>query len=239
MREKIFENWRTLLLLLIVVNLMALHFLMVMKLQNESALIKADDKQIQTDKESFFESEPVVTPVPLPTGILDICGPVCQARIAEEVSKAMATVSGEKVVEKTVVREVSGESGKSGISEDQAKVVYIPLVASASNTNTDWTDVNPSEFYFDLASYPGAKTIRFSGYLRSVHATGPVYVRLYDVTNKRGVDNSDFSTSNNTFDRFESAALSIWRGNNLYRVQLRSPTATEAQFSEAKLKVEW
>jgi len=202
--------------------------------------IGTDNKRIQADdKESLLGSKPVVTPVVLPTGILDTCGLACQQKIAEEVAqevaRAMATVSGQKVVEtKTVVKEVAPT-----LSNEQAKVVYIPLVASASNTNTNWTDVIPSEFYFDLASYPGAKTVRFTGYLRAVHATGPVYVRLYDVSNNRGVDNSDFSTSSNTSQRFESAALSIWRGNNLYRVQLRSPTATEAQLSEVKLKVEW
>lgn len=236
------NNWKYLVMGL-VVNLVVVDVVLVKEIRNTRYEIRGL-RQSQSEAKLPLLKAPAgeeleVIPVALPTGVLEFCGLVCQARIAEEVSKAMATVSGERVVEKTVVREVPGESGISGKSGEQAKIVYIPLVASASNTNTDWTDVNPSEFYFDLASYPGAKMIRFSGYLRSVHATGPVYVRLYDVTNKRGVDNSDFFTSSNSFERFESAALSIWRGNNLYRVQLRSPTATEAQVSEVKLKVEW
>lgn len=222
------SNWFYLVLALFALNLAVLD-------------IVSFGKKLQTKEEEEKTPQVQETPVVLPTVFSDSCGQVCQSEISRkvisEVAKAVATISGQKVVEKTtVVKEVSGESGRSG---EQARIVYIPLVASAANTKTDWTDIVPSEFYFDLSSYPGAKAVRFTGFLRAVNATGPVYVRLYDVTNKRGVDNSDFSTSSDTFQRFESAALSIWRGNNLYRLQLKSPNGTEAQLSEAKLKVEW
>ena len=233
MKDKFLQNWRTVVLVFLAMNLLVLDVWVV----KSSKSTEQEQPIIEAPVSPLLLPPVMITPI-------DSCGPVCQREISKkvilEVAKAVATISGQKVVEKTtVVKEVSGESGKSGISGDQAKIVYIPLVASAANSKTDWTDVAPSEFYFDLVSYPGAKTVRFTGFLRAVNATGPVYVRLYDATNKRGVDNSDFSTSNNTFDRFESAALSIWRGNNLYRLQLKSPNGTEALLSEARLKVEW
>lgn len=233
MKDKILENWKYLILGLLALNLVVLDVWLVKQVMSSPP--SPETSAGKKEEGISFGGEETVIPALLPTGFFDTCGLVCQEKIAEEVARVMATVSGERVVEtKTVVKEVAPAS-----AGYQAKVAYVPLVASASNTKTDWTDIAPSEFYFDLASYLGVKTVRFTGYLRAVHATGPVYVRLYDASNLRGVDNSDFSTSSNSFQRFESAPLSIWRGNNLYRVQLRSPTVTEAQVSEVKLKIEW
>jgi len=227
------ESWKYLVFALAMVNIVVV----------DVVLVKRKDQKMDTKSEITLpllgnlidKDEIAVTPMALPSGVLDSCGSVCQQTIAQEVAMAMATVSGEKVVEtKTIIKEVTSAS-----SSDQANIVYIPIVTTATSTDTDWASVIPSEFYFDLNSYPGAKTVRFTGYLRAVHATGPVYIRLYDDSNNRGVDNSDFSTSDNSSQRFESAPISIWQGNNLYKVQLRSPTAIQAQLSEVKLKIEW
>jgi len=233
MKDKFLENWKYLVFALAMVNIVVV----------DVVLVKRKDQKMDTKSEITLpllgnlidKDEIAVTPMALPSGVLDSCGSVCQQTIAQEVAMAMATVSGEKVVEtKTIIKEVTSAS-----SSDQANIVYIPIVTTATSTDTDWASVIPSEFYFDLNSYPGAKTVRFTGYLRAVHATGPVYIRLYDDSNNRGVDNSDFSTSDNSSQRFESAPISIWQGNNLYKVQLRSPTAIQAQLSEVKLKIEW
>lgn len=119
----------------------------------------------------------------------------------------------------------------------QSKVIYIPLTTSGTTKATTWADIIPSEFYFDLASYPGAKEVRFETYLSAVNGAARVFARLYDATNKRGVDASDLSTQNEAFTRLESGALSIWRGNNKYTVQIKSEIGIEAQLKEARLKI--
>jgi hypothetical protein len=238
-KEKFLTIWRYFLIVLVIVivNLLVLDIWVAgnrnekLKIKNE----KFNEVEVNGEKQdlTFYPSPTVVSVSPV-----DICGPVCQGKIAEEVSRAIATVSGKEKTEKLVIREEY--KGPTIVPiEGKAEVVWIPLVSSANTTNTNWTDVSPSDFYFDQQDYPGAKQVKFVAYLRAVDATGPVYARVYDVTNKRGVDNSEISTSSNSYQRFETGALTIWQGNNLYRLQLKSGIGTQALLSEAKLKVEW
>ena len=109
-------------------------------------------------------------------------------------------------------------------------------MSAGSISSVAWSDIIPSEFYFDLSSYPGAKQVRFEAYLLSVNNDLGA-ARLYDVTNKRGVDSSDIQTTASTFTRVESSGIVIWRGNNKYTVQLHSVNGTEVQLKDAKLKI--
>lgn len=214
-----------------------------------TALTESNKAQNTGLEREMTQGEKLVVPTTssLPTPIvnpIDACGPICRNQISEEVSRAIATVSAKEKTEKVILREEASTNTNANNPTiipvyEKAKNIWIPLVSSANTTNTNWTDVTPSDFYFDQEDYPGIKQVVFVAYLRAVDATGPVYARVYDVTNKRGVDNSEISTSSNSYQRFETTALSIWRGNNLYRLQLKSGIGTQVILSEAKLKVEW
>lgn len=119
----------------------------------------------------------------------------------------------------------------------QTKVFYIPLISEATVNYSDWTDIIPSDFYFDLSDYPGAKGVRFEVYLKSKHQAGTVFIRLYDVSNKRAVDYSDLSSDSETFELKRSSDMSIWQGNNLYRIQAKTLNGIEGFLKEAKLKI--
>ncbi len=162
------------------------------------------------------------------------CALTCQQTISEKIQEELAKISpsaGQSSVLPTKTLTVKTPT------TGQQKILYIPLVNDGSTVLTTWIDIVPSDFYFDLESYPGAKEVRFETYLLAVHGSAKVYTRLYDVTNKRGVDYSDLSTANGVFSRLESRAITIWRGNNKYTVQLRSENGTEVQLKEAKLKI--
>lgn len=164
------------------------------------------------------------------------CDLSCQETITEKIQEEL---------EKTTPQ--AGQSSSPTVSppascalptaSPQVKVVYIPLITQGFTVETTWTEITASDFYFDLADYPSAKEVRFETHLLALHGSAKVYTRLYDVTNKRGVDYSDLSTQNDTFTRLESSGLKIWRGNNKYTVQLRSENGTEVQLKEAKLKI--
>jgi len=119
----------------------------------------------------------------------------------------------------------------------QAKAIYIPLVAEGTTVSTSWVDVVPSEFYFNLADYPGATQVRFICYLQALHGSAKVYARLYDQTNKRAVDYSQLETQKDSYTLLESSGITIWRGNNQYTVQLKSENGTQVLLKEAKLKI--
>lgn len=119
----------------------------------------------------------------------------------------------------------------------QAKATYIPLVSEGTTVNTTWTDIVPSEFWFDLTDYPAAKEVRFICYLQALHGSAKVYARLYDKTNERAVDYSQVETQSDSYVRLESSGITIWRGNNKYTVQLKSENGTQVLLKEAKLKI--
>lgn len=173
--------------------------------------------------------------VPTP---IDFCGPVCKQTIIDEVKRE---------VEKAVL--IAGESGTKAPQKNiiistvplskQVKVAYIPLISEGLSTSvtTDWVDVVPSEFDFDLIDYQGVKEVRLNAYLMAVNGSAKVFMRLYDLTNKRGVDYSEIQTQNSEYSFLESSAMKIWKGNNRYKIQLRSVNGNEVRFKDAKLKI--
>lgn len=163
----------------------------------------------------------------------DSCGLACQQTIVQKIGEELSRLpspAGQSSVSPSLPTKIpTPMNGK-------PKVVYIPLVADGSISSILWTDIVPSEFYFDLSSYPGAREVHFEVYLLSLN-NDLVSTQLYDATNKRAVDFSDLQTTSSTFTRLESSPLVIWRGNNKYTLQLHSVNGTQAQLKDARLKI--
>lgn len=157
------------------------------------------------------------------------CAEDCQQLIDEKVNEAVARISTQTVSEKIDIAPTSRPG-------NLAKVVYIPLVTSGSAASITWADIVPSEFYFDLGNFPGAKEVRLEAYLLSIN-NDLGYARIFDDTNKKEAYSSEVQTNSSTFTRVESSPMVISRGNNKYTVQLRSVNATQVQIKDAKLKI--
>lgn len=153
------------------------------------------------------------------------CQLECQEIINEEIKQELAKLPA-----------LAGQSSVSPAVPNKPKIVYIPLVTDGSVSSVDWADIIPSEFYFNLADYPGVREVRFEAFLSSAN-DDPGYARIYDVTNKRGVDFSDLPFNKSAFTRVESGKMVVWSGNSKYTVQLRSVNATKVLIKDAKLKV--
>lgn len=150
-------------------------------------------------------------------------------------------LSCQEIIEEKIQEELAklpSPAGQSPVSTNgsKAKVVYVPLMNEGSVSSSSWTDIVPSEFYFNLADYPGAKEVRFEAFLSSAN-NDQGYGRIYDATNKRGVDFSDLSFAKSAYTRVESGAMVIWSGNNKYTVQLRSVNGTSVFLKDGKLKI--
>ena len=118
-----------------------------------------------------------------------------------------------------------------------SKVAYLTIGGSSSTNSTSWVDIPGTDFYFDLSDYPTATGVRWEISLRSYLAGNFVYARLYDVTNKRAVDFSEQSSDSGTSELKRSPDLSIWRYNNLYRVQGKSSAGCDAYLDSPRLRV--
>lgn len=188
----------------------------------------------------FFSSPPSLSTSLLTESAAGDCGPACQQTIDEKIKTELAKKApeaGQSSLSFSPTPTLFPTKVPQPTSAPKAKIVYIPLASSGSTVSTSWTDIVPSEFYFDLENYPLAKEVRFETYLLALHGSAKVYTRLYDQTNKRGVDYSQLETQSDAFVRLESAPVAIWRGNNQYSVQLRSENGTEVQLKDAKLKI--
>ena len=161
------------------------------------------------------------------------CSDECQMIIEEKVTEQIAKIPTQKPGQTVTYVVPTTAASQNKISS----ISYIPLASEGTINSADWKDLGASDFYFDLNDYPNARNVRFEIYLKSQYQAGRVSVRLYDVTNKRAVDYSDLSSSSESFELQRSSDLSIWRGNNLYRLQGRTQSGIEGYLKDAKLRV--
>lgn len=190
-----------------------------------------NQRQAKTLAEPMPLSSPSPALTPMATPGTDTCGSVCQEIIAQKVSEAIATISGKETVKEiTVVKETTQQVS-------QPQIIYIPLGGGGSTTSQDWADVANAEVWLDMADYANVDKIYFEGFIKVKHGVGKVYARLYDVTHRIGVQGSDIETSSENYTLVESGLLSLWRGKNLYRVQIKSLTGYEAFFDSGRIKI--
>lgn len=150
------------------------------------------------------------------------------------VDKAIVGISKKDEKEaSTVVREVTADSSQ--------KTTILPISATFSTQNRDWTDVPNSDFYLDLASdYSEAAVAVWEAFIHEQHGNGKAYARLYDVTHNIGVVGSEIETNSSVSNLQASAGtLAIWRGKNLYRVQIKSEKGFAVFFNSGRLKISY
>lgn len=116
---------------------------------------------------------------------------------------------------------------------------YIPFGTSFVTQATDWVDVPDSDEYIDVENdYAKDAYITWSASLKVAHGNGKAFVRLYDATNNIAVVGSELSTVDNAvFQKVTSGQLALWRGKNLYKVQIKSLNSFEVTYSGGSMKV--
>ncbi|MFV1917363.1 MAG: hypothetical protein ACC618_02715 [Patescibacteria group bacterium] len=162
----------------------------------------------------------------------DTCGPDCLAEIERIVNEKLSSKlkPTQAVVEKitTVIQESSGTS-------------YIPMGNAGATTSTDWVDVEGAVVYINLENdYRKGSVVSWEASLKVAHGNGKAFARLYDDTNKIAVDFSELSSENNSsFKQVISGNLPLWRGNNLYKVQIKSLNSFEVTYSGGRIKISY
>ena len=121
------------------------------------------------------------------------------------------------------------------------QTAYISMGTTHTSTNTAWVDVPDSDVYIDLVNdYGSTAYVTWSASLKVAHGNGTAYARLYDATNNIAVIGSELASVNNSqYQQVASGALALWRGKNLYRVQLKSLNSFEVTLSNAKIKISY
>lgn len=128
-----------------------------------------------------------------------------------------------------------------GTPSTQKQTTYIPLDGTQTTTDTDWVTIEESAAYIDVENdYDPDAYVSWSASLKVAHANGKAYARLYDATNNIAVVGSELSTENNSaFEQMTSGRLYLWRGRNLYKVQIKSLNSFEITMSGGKIRVSY
>lgn len=116
------------------------------------------------------------------------------------------------------------------------KKVYIPLGSGTVNTLNVWEDTG-AQTYINLSDYPDYKSINWEASFKIPSANGKVYARLINVNDSVEIWGSEVVREGNTFQFASSAPITLWQGNKLYRVQLRSTMGAEANMVGARIVI--
>jgi len=160
------------------------------------------------------------------------CDASCQKEIADQVARAMATLSASPKV--TVVNTVP-------VSTSKPQDAYIQISGSGSTKNTGWTDVIGTDFSFDVTrDFDKGAKFAWEGFLRVSNANGTAFARIFDVTHGIGVDGSDiYVTNKGDFTRANSINMNFWAGRNVYRVQIKSLNTLNVDYMGGKIRVSY
>ena len=115
---------------------------------------------------------------------------------------------------------------------DKARETFVTINGGSQNV-AEWTKLPGSEFWFDQSLYGNVTAVTWQGWIEE----GFGQARLYDSSNNRAVDGSEVSVSGNVRASFYSKPLSIWRGQNLYYIQLKNPNIGAVTISTPRLRV--
>ena len=162
------------------------------------------------------------------------CDEACQKEIADQVSRAVATLSASQKnsTTKTVALPVSTTKPQDS---------YIQISGSGSTQNTTWTDVVGSDFSFDVTSdFGSGANFAWEGFLKIADANGTAFARIYDVTHGIGVNGSEISITNKgDYTRANSTNMGFWAGRNTYRVQIKSLNTLNVDYMGGKIRVSY
>jgi len=158
-----------------------------------------------------------------------VCDENCQRVIREKVTALIPTQTTGIPVKLTPIPTVKPTKSRF--------FSYIPIPGSGNTSNTVWTDLAGTEISFSVGDYVGFKEAYFEVNMKLFNGNGVGYLRLYDITNSRAVDGSEISTSSQTSTAVSSGKISLWQGNNKYRVQAKSLTADTTYFESGRIKI--
>jgi hypothetical protein len=160
------------------------------------------------------------------------CDASCQKEIADQVARAVATLSASSKV---------GVAKPLPVSTSKPQDTYIQISGAGSTQNTAWTDVPGTDFSFDVTrDFDKSAKFAWEGFLKITSANGTAYARIYDVTHSIGVDGSEISVvDKEDFTRANSNNMNFWAGRNLYRVQIKSLNTFNVDYTGGKIRVSY
>ncbi len=159
-------------------------------------------------------------PSKTPTITNDTCSKACK----EEIAKAVADAK------------LNQNPATNSNTTSSIKEFFIPL-GSGSSTSSDWEDVPGAQAYIDTTSYPSIKTVTFEVSLYTPTANQTAYARLYNITDKHPVWNSEVRIDGGTPKLLISEAIKLDKGSKLYVVQMKTQLQARTNLENARVHI--
>lgn len=120
----------------------------------------------------------------------------------------------------------------------EKRYTYLNLNGNVTTTATDWTDITSTDVLIDLANEYGEDAyVDWDAGVSVGSVDSKVFVRLYDATHFIGVNGSELISNSTTTERVASGRLYLWKGQNTYRVQIKSLNGIAATFTGGRIKI--
>lgn len=161
-----------------------------------------------------------------PLEVTSLCPSSCLEEIAKVASASTQILSTEQAPAPVVSLPV----------RTAPTISFIPL-GTGSTTNNEWTDVAGAEAWIDTNDYGAKLSVYFEAGIR-VSPNGEITARLYNVTDKHPVWNSEVRTSSGQSITVQSERIQFDSGKKLYRVQLQSTLQYPASLDAARIRIE-
>lgn len=116
------------------------------------------------------------------------------------------------------------------------KDYFIPL-GSGSTQAIDWIDVLGAQATVDLGQYQNIKEIRFEASVAVPTANESVSIRIFNVTDKHPVWNSEVTMSGGSSAYLTSSPVIYDVGLKLYQVQMKTQLQAPANLTQSRIHV--
>lgn len=96
----------------------------------------------------------------------------------------------------------------------KTKETFVSLIGGEIS-GTDWVKIGGSDFTLDTTLYGKTVEVSWQGWLEGSAGV----IRIYDATNHRVVDFSEYASNSDGKRSFYTKVMSIWRGQNQYYIE--------------------
>lgn len=124
------------------------------------------------------------------------------------------------------------------IIPDESTVREITVSLGNGQTNSkEWTDIAGMNAYINTANYSAISSVRFEAVIRIPDASGYVHARLYNVTDKHPVWNSEVVSETDQSILKQSGPIQLDTGEKLYQVQMKSTIGDLTIIDSGRVKI--
>lgn len=152
---------------------------------------------------------------------VDTCGTSCKEEIVKAVTQSVVVTPAIKT---------------QSILTASVKEYFVPL-GSGSNASSDWEDVPGAQAYIDSTAYGKIKTVTFEASMYTPTGNQIAYARLFNVTDKHPVWNSDVTIEGGTPQLKISSQIALDPGSKLYVVQMKTQLQSRTNLESARVHI--